>query len=371
MLGPSDSRVRRPHGTLFDGKTAQAQPVSINVLSNGLQLYGERARSQGSWSFEGLRAQPGLSSGGEAHFMHAEHPDARLVITDTSVLAQIKSLAPGTLARRGPRGGMLRLLAMAVLIVALLAGIVFVVVPRGAGVIADAIPKHWENEWGKGIARQFAGQNKLCSGQSGRAALDALTARLLDTEAARNSGYSFTFTVIDAKSENAFATLGGQVVVFSKLIKEMKGPDELAGVLAHEIGHVTARHPLTGFVEATFTMMFAGLFGGGSSDIGGGMASLGGVLAVTSYSRAKEAEADEIGARILNDAGIRLDGLADFFERLQRSSKGTNSKALALFSTHPALGERAAQIRKMGAAGTTTRPALTPAQWQALKGICG
>jgi len=370
MLGPSDSRVRRPHGVFFDGKTAQARPVSINVLSNGLQIYGERAQSHGAWSFEGLRAQPGLRSA-EAQFMHEDHPDARLVITDSAVLARIGTVAPGALAGRGPRGGALRLVGMGVLIAALLAGIVFVILPRSAGVVADAIPRKWENEWGKGIAQKFAGKNKVCAGKSGRAAFDALTARLLGTEAVRNSGYKLTFTVIETKTQNAFATMGGQIVVFSKLIEEMKGPDELAGVLAHEIGHVTARHPLIGTIEATFTMMFASLFGGGSSDMGGGMASLGGVLAVTSYSRAKETDADETAARILNEAGITLDGLADFFARLQRAHKGTNSKALAVFSTHPALGERAAQLRKLGRAAGPTAPALTPAQWQALKGICG
>jgi len=371
MLGPSDSGARRPHGVFFDGKTALPRPVSINVSSTGLQIYGERAFPHGTWAFEGLKAQPGLSSDAETHFMHADHPDARLVVTDASILARIESLAPGTLARPAPRGGVLRLLAMAVLIVALLAGIVIVVLPRSAGVIANAIPKEWETEWGKSVARQFAGKNKLCTEASGRAALDALTARLLATDAARNSGYSFTFTVIKTKSQNAFATLGGQVVVFSRLIEKMDGPDELAGVLAHEIGHVTARHPLTGFVEATFTMVFASLFGSGSSDMGGSMASLGGVLAVTSYSRAKEIEADEIGVRILNQAGISLDGLAKFFERLKRKGKGSKSSALALFSTHPALGARVEQIRQRGTNAAATTPALSPDQWRALKGICG
>jgi hypothetical protein len=372
MRDPSSALgTSRSHGSFFDGRTARARPVTVNVLTQGIQIYGEGARSLGFWSFDGLRPEPGLVTDAEAHLMHEAHPDARLVFTDPATLAQLRNAAPGSFARGRARRGPLGLLAMAALIVALLGLIVFVLVPRGAGVIARAIPADWEAGWGKDVARQMTGPHKVCDGKAGSKALGKLTARLLATRPVAKTGYPVTVTVVEMKTQNAFATLGGQIVVFSKLIEETDRPDELAGVLAHEIGHVAARHPLTGAIEATFTMLFAGLFGSGGSDMGGGMASLGGALAISSHSRAKEAEADGIALDILEEAGISPSGLADFFKRLAKTDKGGGSRALQLFSTHPALGARAAELMEKGGPRGATTPALTPAEWRALKRICG
>lgn len=372
MPDPSSlHRLARAHGSFFDGEIARARPVALTVLGNGIDITGEGRHAHGLWSYDGLAPVPGVpSNDGEAHLMHRAHPDARLVISDPAILAQLKTRAPQILGRGGPRRGALGLMVQAALIIAIIAAILFVLVPRGAGLIAGAIPTDWEAGWGKQVAKQLAGAHKVCKAEEGRAALDALIARLGATARAKTVGYQITVTVIEMPVQNAFATLGGQIIVFSKLIEKMDGPDELAGVLAHEIGHVASRHPLTGAIEATATMLFAGLFGGSRSDMGGGMASLGGVLAITSNTRAKEAAADRIAVKILNEARISTDGLAHFFRRLKRTAKARNSKALALFSTHPALGARVAELKARGAGPADTTPALAPDQWRALKRIC-
>ncbi|HSR54866.1 MAG TPA: M48 family metallopeptidase, partial [Alphaproteobacteria bacterium] len=265
-----NTRAERRHGTFFDGRTAEAHPITVNVLTQGIQIYGERAHSLGFWSFDGLKPHPELTSADEAQIMHAEHPDARLVITDPAIIAQLRNMAPDAMAQaRRPRSA-LGLISKVALIIAIILVIVLVLVPRGAGLIARVIPAEWEAEWGQSIAEKMAGEHKVCVAPEGRRALDTLTKRLLDTPQAKSSTHPITVRVIEAKAQNAFATMGGQIVIFSKLIEEMDGPDELAGVLAHEIGHVTARHPITGAIEATVTMLFASLFGGGS-DVGAGM----------------------------------------------------------------------------------------------------
>jgi predicted Zn-dependent protease len=247
------------------------------------------------------------------------------------------------------------------LIIGIIAGLIFVVVPKTAHVIAGIIPVEWETAWGKTFLKSFTAKTKVCRGTAGRHALDAMVAKLLRTGPARASAYDITFTVIKAKTQNAFATLGGQIVVFSRLIEKMDGPDELAGVLAHEIAHVIARHPLTHTIESFTTLTYAGMFGGRASDIGG-------ILVVSAYSRAMEVEADRIAGQILRQARVSPRGLAKFFRRLKGAAKGGSGGAFALFSAHPALAERAARLQGLGP--TPSKPALGPAQWRALRAIC-
>lgn len=362
MQAPSRPGRTRDHGSYFDGLTAQPHAVTVKVHSGGIHIYGEGGKSFGLWGYDGLRAAPGIRTDTEINLMHSENPDARLVITDPAIVGQLTNMAPHIFKRRGSRRGLAYRLVLIALIIGIIAGLIFVVVPKTAHVIAGFIPVKWEMAWGRSIRNKFTAKTKVCRGTAGKEALDAMVAHLLRTGPVRASEYHVNVTVIKSKTQNAFATMGGQIVVFSKLIEEMDGPDELAGVLAHEIAHVIARHPLTHTIEAFTAMTFANMFGGGASDIGG-------ALVVSSYSRTMEAEADRIASKILREARVSPRGLAKFFQRLQKAAKGGTIGALAIFSTHPALAERAARLQ--GLRPAPTRPALSRGQWRAVRRICG
>jgi Zn-dependent protease with chaperone function len=361
MQDPSSSGRTRDHGSFFDGQTARANAVTVNVLSEGIQIYGGRAKSLGYWSYDGLQAAPGTRADSEINLMHREHPDARLLITDPGILGQLRNMTPNIFRHQGTRRGLVHRFVQIALIIGIIAALIYVVVPKTAHVIAGAIPVKWETAWGKSFRNGLTSRLKVCRGEVGVAALNAMTAQLLRAGPVRTSAYEITVTVVEVSTQNAFATMGGQIVVFSRLIEEMDGPDELAGVLAHEIAHVIARHPLSHTIESIATMTFTGNLGSGTSDVGG-------ALALSAYSRTKEAEADRIASQILGDAGISPRGLAKFFQRLQKAAKGDFGGAGALFNTHPALAERAAALTDRGAA--PTRPALNAAQWRALRRIC-
>ena len=164
---------------------------------------------------------------------------------------------------------------------------------------------------------------------------------------------------------NAFALPGGRVVLFRGLIEDAGDPGEVAGVLAHEIGHVTHRHGTQAILrslglEVLFGLMLGelgeGLFGG----IGASLLSL-------SYSRDAEVEADRVALVLLGDTGIGARGLAAFFKRLAEGGPKLPA-ALQLLSTHPSHEARARLFEgAMGAQG----PAMSAADWAALKEICG
>ena len=168
--------------------------------------------------------------------------------------------------------------------------------------------------------------------------------------------------VVDLPIENAFALPGGQLLLFRGLLDLIEDPNALAGIMAHEMGHVVHRHPVQfAFQNAGAVVIINVLVGDflGTTAVAG----LTAILLTISYSRVLEAEADATGLAILNDAGLDGLPLAVFFAGLDDLLGGN----LAWLSTHPPSGDRAAGLR---AGATGRRGAFTDAEWQAVRAIC-
>ncbi|MBA4351411.1 MAG: peptidase M48, partial [Rhodobacter sp.] len=156
----------------------------------------------------------------------------------------------------------------------------------------------------------------------------------------------------------------GQVVIIRGLLDEAETAEEVAGVLAHEIGHVEARDPTRlAFRQAGSAGILALVLG----DVTGGtvIGLLGDHMLSASYTREAEAAADAFAFALLQRTGIGTEGLAAFFERIE----GMGVDVPEILSTHPASGNRAEAAREAG--GAAAQPVLSDAEWQALKGICG
>ena len=164
---------------------------------------------------------------------------------------------------------------------------------------------------------------------------------------ATGSPYAFKWHVADDPAINAFAIPGGHVVVFSGLIKAADSPEEVAGVLAHEIEHVLQRHSLKAMVHNLgWRAVIAMVTGDWTGSLLGEFATQMGIL---KYGRDKESEADLKGLQLLKQARIDPNGMERFFDKLSRQG-GTQ---IALLSTHPASKERmealSAAIKETGA----------------------
>jgi predicted Zn-dependent protease len=144
----------------------------------------------------------------------------------------------------------------------------------------------------------------------------------------------------DSKTVNAFATPGGYLYVYSGLIMAADNEAELAGVMAHETGHVVARHSARQMVDAYGLEAVAGLALGKNpgllEQVVAGVGTKGFMLA---NSRSDETEADEYGARYSAAAGYDPHGLVTFFEKLKRQ-EGNSPSFLAILSDHPATPDR-------------------------------
>jgi predicted Zn-dependent protease len=156
----------------------------------------------------------------------------------------------------------------------------------------------------------------------------------------------FTIKVIDSDEVNAFALPGGFFYVNKGLILVADNEAEMAGVMAHEISHVAARHAVENQTKATITqwaiLVPAIVFGGGIGEAiyqGGGFAAL---LGFMKFSRGAEEEADKLGVQYMYAAGYDPTAMATMFEKLEAKNKKKPGLISKLFASHPAPPERRA-----------------------------
>jgi beta-barrel assembly-enhancing protease len=146
---------------------------------------------------------------------------------------------------------------------------------------------------------------------------------------------TFKVHLVDAPTVNAFALPGGQIVVYTGLISKSTTPEHVAGVLAHEMAHVTFRHGLERIAQSIGVVVAVNLVLGDAS----GLIAIGGEVlkttTINSYSRDQESDADAEGVRILHEAGIDPIALADFFEIMNDKGHDELSQLVSWISTHP------------------------------------
>jgi predicted Zn-dependent protease len=155
----------------------------------------------------------------------------------------------------------------------------------------------------------------------------------------------FTIKVLDSEEVNAFALPGGYFFVNSGLILRADSESELAGVMAHEIAHVAARHGTRQATRgeliniATIPLLFMGGWAGYAIRQGAGLAIPMGFLA---FTRGMEREADYLGLQYMYKAGYDPTSFVDFFEKIQTMEKKKPGSVAKVFSTHPMTDDRIA-----------------------------
>ncbi|MFI5288618.1 MAG: M48 family metallopeptidase [Polyangia bacterium] len=175
----------------------------------------------------------------------------------------------------------------------------------------------------------------------------------------------------DPNTVNAFATPGGYLYVYSGLLLAADNEAELAGVMAHETGHVVARHAARNLVTAYGLQAVTSLALGKNPNLGlqiaANLAQQGTLLA---HSRADETEADQYGVLYASKAGYDPHGLVTFFQKLQ-SKEGNLPKVLSYLSDHPATADRIAHVNQLIAQKGLGGGNLNAAQFASIRARLG
>jgi predicted Zn-dependent protease len=171
--------------------------------------------------------------------------------------------------------------------------------------------------------------------------------------------------IVRRDEANAITLPGGHIFVFKGLLDKAETPDELAGVIAHEVGHAAHRDALRSLVQAAglsflFGMVLGDFVGGGAVIIAAK------TILQTSYSRQVEAAADAYGVTLMMKMGGDPRALAAILLRIA----GTTHPGPKLLIDHPETRDRVAAIEAMAKPGPR-QALLTQSEWRALKSICG
>lgn len=212
------------------------------------------------------------------------------------------------------------------------------------------------------ILQEFGGAYGDPSVTTYVASIGRLLARTTETP-----NQPFTFTVLDSPVVNAFALPGGYVYVTRGLMALANDEAELAGVLAHEIGHVVARHAAQRYSQAVLANLGLNVLGAATQNSGlTQLAGLGAQLYLLSYSREEELEADKLGIRYLARAGYDPMAMTSFLSQLEAedaldakiAEKEGSERPPEFLSTHPRTETRIVEAANEARAHTNATLAL-------------
>lgn len=369
-------------GRFFDGEGGQRLDVELrlDIAAATLKIiHPDLPKGSQYWPLRAIRAladqarddQLTLTLYDDGALDSALIATARLTVDDTDLIRALRERCVN-LDRKDLKRGTGKKIAIytggAVGAVVLM---IFVLIPAMANTLAALIPLEREIAYGKTVVKQMerflggSNRNLTCSNPDGIAALELMESRLLATT---DTIYDLNIAVFDHGMVNAFAAPGGQVVLMRGLIERARSPDEVAAVLAHEIGHVESRdvtrNALRVAGSAGIISMVFGDFTGGSAAV-----IVAEQLLNASYTREAEAEADAYAHAMLDAADVSTDGMAGFFDSLSGLER-KGPKLPEYFASHPATESRADAARDFSRQQGSTSQVISDYQWRALRSIC-
>jgi len=364
----------------FDGQQAVRRNPEIQIVGPTFLLVEQQWRS-GPFSFEDLE-HIGTQGDTDVYAIYdgKKQKDGWRIGLSGDVPGPLAALLP----RKQKYGfGVDRIGLIPAMALFLLISIGFIFVAgKAPAVIAPLVPESWEKQMGDAIVGDFGG--RFCRTEQGTAALQKMV-DALDEDAS-----DLQVEVVKINMINAAALPGGKIIIFDQLVQDAKSPDEVAGVLGHELGHVRERHVMQSFLRQ---MGLSVLLGGLNETFGG---VVGGVLSM-SYGRDAETSADKYSIKAMRSANISPIPTAGFFGKLaeleenvvnpsndkeeKSAESGIKTKAndetedadgglWGYFSTHPLSKKRQDAYANSFDKSKNYQPVLNAAEWKALRNMC-
>ncbi len=300
---------------------------------------------------EGIRIELGGANDRLLFFSHPIHPQVTVHTADHSILKHpVLAQRPDLLTqvsrvRRKKLTTLAVLLSVLVIFVGGIAGLIFSK-DRIVKAVASRVPVQWEVKLGDTLYDQIKLSKHVIEDTNLDAQLAGITGPLV--AGIKDSRYPLKFHIIEDPTLNAFAIPGGNVVIHSGLLLAADSPEEVAGVLAHEITHVNQRHSIRAVISSVGLYAVLQAFVGDATSLLAVIASNGAFLLDRKFSRDFEREADDGGWNYLVEANVDPRGMIEFFKKMEAEERKMMEKlpgggaptALSFISTHPATEER-------------------------------
>ena len=296
---------------------------------------------------------------------HASHPQWTLYTSDRAILNNPQLLAIPPVAAQLKKAKKThhfnRLLLVVVIVsVGVLPVSLLMSMDRITGVLAKQVPAEWETKLGKTVFDQYKISSHLMDDSQTQDVLMPVANALLAQ--VDQQDYQYHLHIANNPEINAFALPGGFIVINSGLILKAETPEEVLGVLAHEISHVTQQHSIRNIMSSAGIYLIVDALLGDVTGVLALITDAAPLLLNQSYSRDFETEADQKGYELLVKSNIDPMGMAVFFEKIQQEKEmrledieDEKTRKLyelseGLLSTHPATEDRIKSIKDMAAA---------------------
>jgi Peptidase family M48 len=357
-------------GIFYDGLTSDRHKVAVGIAGDAIEVRAPDGALLARWRLD------------EVYPLATTNEVLRIGVASARIAARLEvhnsELAAALLGRLKPadRSGLtdgrtrLKVVAYSLAAIASLVGGAIWGVPLLADRIAPRLPIAMEIRLGDAIdvqVRQTLDPSKgrkpfeCTPGGAAQGAFDKLIGSL---EGMAELPLPLRALAVRSPQVNAITLPGGRVYVFNGLLAKAQTADELAGVIAHELGHVAHRDGTKNVLETAGLSLLFGVVLGDFS--GGGVAVFAArTLLETAYSRKAEAAADDFGARLVYKLGGDPRALGAILLRIS----GQPGAVPHFLLDHPEAQERADAIARIGQP-SPMKALLTPADWRALKGIC-
>jgi len=341
-------------GSLFDGRSSQKHLVDVELTPQEIILKAPGDKPI-RWAYPQLRWAADTSPFHIEHCAEGDEGLETLVVDDPDFYRSVLEIAPKSFSSRENESKFnWKLYSVGILVLIFSAYVFIKTVPSFlADQMVEKIPIEWEVTVGQSILNMLPVAQKP----------DPEVLKVLqDTvdflkQSLPGNPYDLKVYILPVEQVNALALPGGPIVIFEGLIDKAESPEELAGVLAHEIQHILLRHSTRGILRNLAKSMLVTLFLGDVNSVMEGIVQLAGQLETLGLSREMEAEADQKGMELILAANIDPHGMIRIFKKLMQEDfsqkklpKGKpvseENDLSSYFSTHPSSQNRLARLEK-------------------------
>ena len=354
-MHPSSQNGRYAAGAFNEGLAGGRASGTLSV-AGGYLLFESQAASI-RLPLSGITVKTGGAGKRLIFFTHPEVSGWMVYTPDRSILRDFQlAHLPGVqqIRRERLRFRLWSAAAVIMVLIAVLAsvyGLIKLKTPLTRAVAAR-VPTQWEEKLGDMMIAQFKQQQPFIEDKQTLDLIASIFAPL--SRNIPDAGYAFELHVVKNPAVNAFALPGGDIVVYTGLIRSADSIEELLGVLAHEAAHVTQQHSMRQLIGSAGVFILVQAFFGDVSGLLAVIVENSEWLINLKYSRDYEREADDNGWRYLMAADIDPRGMITFFEKLNARQTGRDrpdglKKPLEFLSTHPTTDERIARLKQKAA----------------------
>lgn len=345
----------------FDGTSSRRHAVTL-VFNGDLRII-EDGQLLAAWSYADIRRADSQSGTLRLSCLTAAAL-ARLQIRDTALAAQLSARC-GRLDEDVPgQRGIGKIVGWSIAAAVSIVGVVWFGVPLAADRLTPLVPQALERRLGSVADRQITTLfgAKTCTNEAGKAAFNRLITALREAAAMDNSVEA---AVLATPVPNALALPGGKLYLFEGLLAKAQSPDEIAGILAHEIGHLRHRDSTRNLIYNGGTSFLIGLLFGDITGSSGLIFASRSIL-TASYTREAEQGADLFSIDLMQKLGRPTKPMGELLFRVT-GKQGENP--FSILASHPLTEDR---LKRMSEVQQTSdgAPLLTPQEWTALKAIC-